>query len=521
MHSSLVNKQLVATHLHASFNDQIILDDVSVSVSSGDRIGLVGQNGSGKSTLFNILTGIQKPDRGIVHGQNTRVGYLQQQPVVNQNATLEDIFGVLDQIINLQRVAQVLRSVGIDKSMETRVIDLSGGEQMRVGLAKVLLSRPDILLLDEPTNHLDLSGKAWLREWLRSWNGGFVVVSHDRAFLDDVVETIWELKEGSLRIFGGHYSAYKEQIEHERVLREEKIVGLKQSVKRARTQADRELQRIAHGKQRDIGKNAKDHDRFQAGFFKEHAQKSEGKKKLMHDAHVVSLEEQLSEMKQKRRSVINARFEEAQTGGRKRLVALNDCSIGYSERLLEHVSFEIRQGDRVAIFGDNGSGKSTLMKVLLGDPSVRVDGDVIRLDDLRSQALDQRYSIVDRSKSVWEHVKSCGANVDDVDLRDHLARFLFREHGDIQKLGSELSGGETARLALAMIALQRVDLLILDEPTNNLDISAVEQVERALLEFPGGLLVVSHDLAFLRNIGIERMYEIRDKLLVQVHEFPR
>lgn len=520
MHSS-IKKQLVATHLHASFNDRIILDDVSVSVSPGDRIGLVGQNGSGKSTLLNILTGIQKSDRGIVHGQNTRVGYLQQKPVVNQNVTLEDVFGDLDQIINLQRVAQVLSSVDIDKSMETRVIDLSGGEQMRVGLAKVLLSRPDLLLLDEPTNHLDLSGKAWLREWLRSWTGGFVVVSHDRAFLDDVVDTIWELNEGILRVFGGNYSAYKEHIEHERKLREEQIVGLKQSVKQARTRANRELQRIAHGKQRDISKNAKDHDRFQANFFKEHAEKSEGKKNTMHEERIKSIEEKLSGMKDKRRTVINARFEEAQVGGRKRLVAVNDCSIGYEHYLLEHVSFEVRQGDRIAIFGDNGSGKSTLMKALLGDPNVRVDGDVVRIQPLRSQTLDQQYTIVDQSKSVWEHVKSCGSNVDDIELRDHLARFLFREHSDVQKLGSELSGGETARLALAMIALQKIDLLILDEPTNNLDISAIEQVEHALLEFPGALLVVSHDLAFLRNIEIERMYEICDKRLVQVHEFPR
>ncbi len=520
MHSSLVNKQLVATHLHASIDDRVILDDVSVSIVPGDRIGLVGQNGSGKSTLLNILAGIQKPDRGMVHQQKIRVGYLQQQPAVNQNATLEDIFGNLDQIANPRRVTQTLGSVGIDKPMETRVIDLSGGERMRVGLAKVLLSRPDILLLDEPTNHLDFSGKTWLREWLCSWKSGFVVVSHDRAFLDDVADTIWELNEGTLRVFGGNYSAYKEQIEHERKLREEQIVGLKQSLKQARTRANRELQRIAHGKQRDISKNAKDHDRFQANFFKEHAEKSEGKKNTMHEERIKSIEEKLSGMKDKRRTVINARFEEAQVGGRKRLVALNDCSIGYDHYLLEHVSVEVLQGDRIAIFGDNGSGKSTFMKALLGDQHIRVDGDVVRIQPLRSQTLDQQYTIVDQSKSVWKQIKSCGSNVDDIELRDHLARFLFREHSDVQKLGSELSGGETARLALAMIALQKIDLLILDEPTNNLDISAIEQVEHALLEFPGGLLVVSHDLAFLRNIGIERIYEIHDKRLVQVHEFP-
>ena len=546
-------KPLVVQNIHKEYGDRVVLNNVSISINTSDRIALVGKNGSGKSTLMRIAAGLETSDKGSVINPGLRVGFLGQdftldneksvykvategvseftdllqkfeqmsenyqsnnsKFVENYTRTL-DILQRNDAFKIPDRVSTVLKNLGIDHDLKSKVSTLSGGQIVRLALARILISKPDILLLDEPTNHLDLHANLWLRNFLNSWDGGFVVVSHDRDFLNEVTKSTWELEEGRIEQFGGNYNFYKEQKGLKESAQEREVVRLGKEVRKAKKKIEKEKERAAHSARRDLSRNPEDLDRFRAHYFKERAEKSAGRNKGVSEDKHSELSEQLRQSKRKIPQRISPDMTESETHKGKILFSAKDISCSYGDNVvIEQASINISFGDRIALFGNNGAGKSTLILGLIGSDSVHVDGDLESSSNINVQYMDQNYRFVDRNKTVLENMQNAAPSTNVDDLRVHLARFLFRQGTDVTKMARVLSGGEIARLALAMISLQPIDLLILDEPTNNLDVSSIEEVESVLSNFKGAILVVSHDITFLKNIGIQESYVVADKNL--------
>jgi len=553
-------KPLVTTDIHKEYGERVVLDKVSVSINPRDRIGLVGINGSGKTTLLRILTGVEQPDRGSISKEGITIGYLAQDFTMDGEKTVyevatEDVahlvraseeFEVMssdyraddpnfvskyDQLLNLlqennafnlqENVQAVLKHLGIGREMDAKVSTLSGGQTMRLALAKILISKPDILILDEPTNHLDLHANLWLREFISEWQGRLLVVSHDRDFLNEVSISTWELADGTVQTYGGNYEFYKEQKGLQEAAREREVVRLSGEVRKAKRQIEKEKQRAAHSARKDLTRKPDDLDRVRAHYFKERATKTAGRKKRVSEDKRDETLEELEAVKRRAPAKITPNLVESDAHKGKRLISARGVSCSYDDTVvIEDGSMNINFRDRIALFGNNGSGKSTWIKGILGIDEVVTTGEIQQAQSINVQLLDQRYAIVDRGQSVLENAQRVAPSIPSGELRQHLARFLFRETPEVNKRASVLSGGETARLALAMMAIQPVDLLILDEPTNNLDIESIEQIETVLQEFQGAVLVVSHDISFLRNISVDKSYVISDKRLSKLMATP-
>jgi len=553
-------KPLVATDIHKEYGERVVLDRVSVSVNPRDRIGLVGANGSGKTTLLRILTGMEQPDRGSVSKEGITIGYLAQDFTMDGEKTVYEVVteGVThlvkareefeamsldyqgddpkfvsryDQLLNLlqdnnafslqENVQTVLKHLNVGREMDAKVSTLSGGQTMKLAFARMLISKPDILILDEPTNHLDLHANLWLREFLSGWQGGLLVVSHDRDFLNEITTSTWELFNGSVHPYGGNYEFYKEQKGLQEAAREREVVRLSREVGKAKKQIEKEKQRAAHSARKDLTRKPDDLDRVRAHYFKERATKTAGRKKRVYEDKRDETIEELEAVKRRAPAKITPNLVESDAHKGKRLISARGVSCSYGDMVvIEDGSMDINFGDRIALFGNNGSGKSSWIKGILGLDEVITTGDIQTAQNINVQLLDQRYVIVDRDQSVLENAQRAAPSVSSGELRQHLARFLFRETTEVNKRASALSGGEIARLALAMTTIQPVDLLILDEPTNNLDIESIEQIETVLQKFQGAVLVVSHDISFLSNIGVDKSYVISDKRLSKMMAVP-
>lgn len=544
-------KPLVVQNIRKGYGDRVVIDNESVSINPGDKIGLVGRNGSGKSTLMRIVAGLESLDGGKVLNPGIRIGYLAQDYTLDGDKSVyevatesvSDLVSAVNEFERMSenydtdsqefvekygqllsflqennafdisdRVTSVLSHLGVNRELEAKVSTLSGGQTVRLALARILISNPDVLLLDEPTNHLDLHANLWLREFLNEWNGALVVVSHDRDFLDEITSSTWELEDGKIREFGGNYSFYKEQKGLEEDARKREVVRLTGEVKKSKKKMEKEKERAAHSARRDLSKKPEDQDKVRAHYFKEKAGKTAGQKKRQSEGKKDEYSEQLEAVKKREPAKISPNITESETHKGKLLVSAKNITCSYEDkRIIEDASINIHFGDRISLFGNNGAGKSTFVKSLVGWNDVITEGELKIAPDINIQVLDQAYAIVSKEQSVLENIQRVAPVVSPNDLRQHLARFLFRETTDVNKSASVLSGGETARLALAMIAIQPIDLLILDEPTNNLDVSSIEEIESVLTEFKGAVLVVSHDISFLRNIGVSHSYVVSDK----------
>ena len=537
---------LIVQNLYKEFGDCIVLNNINLSINPKDRIGLLGRNGSGKSTLMRILAGLEISDMGHIVNPGLKIGYLGQDLSFESEKSVYDVAteGVVEfrdllgrfkdisekyehsnpkLIENYNRILAIfqksnrfqspitvsvaLKDLEIYQNLEAKTSTLSGGQLVKLALAKVLISKPDILLLDEPTNHLDLHANLWLRNFLNKWNGGFVVVSHDRDFLNEVTVATIELNNGHLAQFGGNYSFYKKEKGGEEAAQERKVIRLIGEIRKAKKKIEKEKERAAHSIRRDLSRNPDDLDRFRAHYFKEKAEKAAGKNKSVSENKRSKLIQQLGEAKRNVPQKLLPNFTESETHRGKLLISATNISCSYpNKKVISNASIDISFGDRVAIFGNNGTGKSTLIQALLDTKKVNVKGDFTIKPNINIQYLDQRYSSVDRSLTVAENVLKAAPNLSKNELRKHLAHFLFRESADVAKRASVLSGGEIARLAFAMMTIQPVDLLALDEPTNNLDVDSIEELESVLSSFKGAILIVSHDISFLKNVGIMQSY---------------
>jgi ATPase subunit of ABC transporter with duplicated ATPase domains len=505
------------------------------------RAGLVGVNGIGKTTLLEILAGKREPSVGAVN-RCGRVSYLPQQARFVSSATVAEALNLADQIAAIERVErgeatsgdfdliadrwdlrerieQVFSRNGASHiALERRVESLSGGEAARVRIAGLLLEEPDFLILDEPTNHLDLAARESIYDLIASWKSGLIVVSHDRRLLA-LLDQIAELNANGLKFYGGDYEFYRQQREVERNAAEETLLGARQRLKEAKFTAQRATERQqrkqSQGRRKALNGGV---PAIVAGGLRRAAENTAARLK---DRHQRKVDHAKREVEEARQDVpielqIAVDLERTKVPPNKRMIELVDVNFLWrnAERPLwiKPLSFEVIGPERVWLKGANGTGKSTLIDLIRGG-KIPVEGTV-KAGVERIGFLDQGVSSLDDSLTVLENLRRSAPLRPESDLRTLLGRFLFIRDAAL-KPASALSGGERMRAGLACLlgADQSPEILILDEPTNNLDLPSVEELVSALRGYGGALIVVSHDFTFIEEIGVERIIDLDDYCL--------
>ena len=507
---------LSAQHIAKSFGVNAVLRDVSLTVQQGDRIGLVGVNGCGKSTLMRILAGLDAQDGGeisLVRG--LRVGYLAQQNMVTSGETVwnelqkvyEQVFAMEKKLRELedemahahtdaQRFAQlsadydrltqrfeeadgyswksmvsgVLNGLGFKPAQYDQCVDsLSGGEQTRLCLARLLLHKPDLLLLDEPTNHLDMETLQWLENYLAAYKGSVLVISHDRYFLDHVCTGIVEILMGSSEQYNGNYTRYIAQ-------RQERFESRMRAYEIQQKEIERQQAIIA---------------RYRMFNREKSIRAAESREKALD--RMEKLEKPVDER------AIRFSFEARRRTGED-VLQLTEMSKSFGEKHLFHdLTLRVRAGDRVALIGPNGVGKSTLIKIIVGEE--QPDTGFIRYgSNVDIGYYDQHQSTLHADKTVLDEIWDRFPQMEQSNVRGALGMFLFTGD-DVFKPIHTLSGGEKGRVALTALMLRKDNLLLLDEPTNHLDMDSREVLEDALADFGGTIITVSHDRYFINRIA--------------------
>ncbi|MDB4896755.1 MAG: transporter ATP-binding protein, partial [Firmicutes bacterium] len=476
---------LQANEIAKEFQGKPILTGVSFHLAGGERVGLVGDNGCGKSTLMKILAGLMPADGGNARWVTAGVSraYLAQDGHWEPDRPLGEQLGAVPD--------DLLARCGINRTLLRQPAgSLSGGQKSRAALARVLAGRPHTLLLDEPTNHLDTEGLTWLEELLATYRGTVLVVSHDRYFLDKVATRILQLDGGKVRDYPGNYTAYaaQKQAERERAEAEyRQYVHEKKQLEAAiRRQTEWANKAQTAGPPPAAPMNWKDYQQRQA---KAHMQVA---KSMVHRL------EKIRKEKPRDASRIHVKLEESGKVG-KNLVLAERLGFSYDGRrwLFRSADFYVQRSDRVAIVGPNGSGKTTLLRLLLGELAP-TEGSLYR-SPVRVAYLAQELELLNPAHTVLEEATGNSA-LDQAAARTLLGCLLFQRDAVLKRVGT-LSGGEKVRLALAKILLSLPELLVLDEPTNNLDLASRERVEEALDGYPGTLFLVSHDRYLLRRMA--------------------
>ncbi|MFF2754789.1 ABC-F family ATP-binding cassette domain-containing protein [Psychrobacillus sp. NPDC058041] len=500
-----------------SFNGEDILTNVKLEVQDRDRVALVGRNGAGKSTLLKIIAGEMSYDSGdIIMPKNIRLGYLEQHAGLESKLSIwEEMKSIFSHLIDSEKELRSLESQMADPSVyedseayarvaatydelqlafneaggyrfesdirsilhgmqffpedyDKPVQALSGGQKTRLALAKMLLSKPDLLILDEPTNHLDIATLNFLENYLKNYSGAILIVSHDRYFLDQVVNFVYEVSRHNVTRYVGNYSSYLDQ-------------------------------------------KAKNYERDK----KLYERQQEEKAKLEEFVNKNLARASTTKMAQSRRKVIEKTdWMDSPDGDEKSanfgftidrpsgndVLRLEEVSVGYPNKTVSsNISFSVYKQDRIALVGPNGVGKSTLLKTIMKQLN-NADGKIQYGTNVQFGYYDQEQAALTGNKTVLQELWDEWPLMNERDVRTVLGRFLF-SGDDVQKTVSTLSGGEKARLALAKLMLLKANTLVLDEPTNHLDLDSKEVLENALLEFPGTILFVSHDRYFINRIA--------------------
>ena len=534
---------LTAHHIHKTYGIQPILQDISFSISNGERTGLIGPNGCGKTTLMRILAGLVQPDSGTIVSTrpNLRIGYLAQGIEFEHDVTLQTALSLNpvsqaeleSELVSLasdlssnpndshlqtkydstlhqltltnNQLPTLLAPLGLaDIPIDTHISHLSGGQKTRLMLARVLLEEPHLLLLDEPTNHLDIEMLEWLEDWLNRFQGAALIVSHDRAFLDNTVTSILELdpKIQSIKAYPGDYTDYLEakEKEYEKQYDEyqEQILEL-----RKLHNAARHLRRISQFRK---GGKGDTNDKFAKGFFGDRTTHTARRALRIEKRIEKSLDED-----RKEKPIQNWQMKldfGATTHQSKDVLVAESLSIGYTTNnpLLENLNFHIRVGQHIALTGPNGSGKTTLIRTIAGklNPlagSLRL-GVTVKLG-----YMTQEQELLNPNLNALQSVQNV-ASFNETEARNFLHYFLFKGDSALRP-ASDLSFGERARLQLGLLVAQSCTFLLLDEPINHLDIPSRARFEEALASFKGTILAVVHDRYFIERFASE-VWNVRD-----------
>lgn len=513
-------------NLSVQFTGTNLFDNVTFNINDRDRIGLVGKNGAGKSTLLKIIAGIQQPETGtIVVAKDQTVGYLPQEMIPNSSKTIiAEALTAFEQIDyledELQRLAieianrtdyeskeyelllnkhhdiserilllggnnrreqteKVLLGLGfLHSDFDRSITEFSSGWQMRVELAKILLKHPDFILLDEPTNHLDIESIQWLENFLSSYVGAVILVSHDRTFLDNITKRTIEITAGKIYDYKASYSDYV-------ILMEERRSSQMSAL---------------NNQQKEIAQIQSFIERFRYKATK--AKQVQSRVKMLEKMDKISIDEVSTES-------IHFQFPPAPHSGKVVVEAEHLCKAYGDKEILNDLNFLLPKGSKTAFVGRNGEGKSTLAKIIIGEI-----GDYSGIFKLGHQVTigyfaQNQAALLDGEKTVFDTIDQIAVGDIRPKIRNILGSFLFDED-DIEKKVKVLSGGEKARLALAKLLLTPCNLLVLDEPTNHLDMNSKDILKNALLQYTGTLIVVSHDRDFLQGLT-DSLFEFRNK----------
>ena len=478
---------LSAEHLSINFGSRQLLDDVNFYLNEGDKVGVIGINGTGKSTFLKVLSGVTEPDGGTIsRNPNVQVSLLPQNPAMEESATvLEQVFLHFPaefRELNEYEAKAMLNRLGITDFAQ-KVGTLSGGQRKRVALAAALIHPADVLILDEPTNHLDSEMVAWLEDWLRRFKGGLVMVTHDRYFLERVVNHITELSRGKLYHYEANYSKYLE-------LREQRAEMVEASECKRQSILRVEREWIMRGCKARTTKSKERIQRYEALLNQEAPETDEA-------VQMAAASSRLG----------------------KKIIELRDVSKAFDGRpIVSRFSYNLLRGDRIGIVGRNGAGKSTLLHLMAGelapDSGTVEVGATVKIGHFSQEGreLDLNQRVYDFIHDIADEVRTDEGTFS---ANQMMERFLFP--GDLQSVPiGRLSGGERRRLYLLSVLMEAPNVLLLDEPTNDLDVTTLSILEDYLLGFPGPILAVSHDRFFLDKLA-ESIFEVRGD--GEIHRF--
>lgn len=515
---------LSCNNLTKSFGVESILENISFTVNEGDKIGVIGVNGTGKTTLFKIISGIYGYDSGEIYtSKDCEIGYLEQNTnFYSDNTIFTEVLEVFSDLIKMEEDLRKMECEISDKSSETNSPDLqklmdnyshklelfqnsngygykseakgvlkglgfndeelekpikilSGGEKTRVLLAKLLLRKPTLLLLDEPTNHLDSDALEWLELFLKQYKGTVILISHDRYFLDQSVNRIFEIHNKKLKAYNGNYSYYVEK-----------------------SAIDKEIERKTYeDQQKEIKKQEESIERLKAYGREKHLKRARSKEKALSKIEVLDRPDG-----ERKRAKI--KFIPAVESGND-VLAVRDVEMSFPDKVLfKDLNLDIYRGEKVALIGPNGAGKSTLFKIIMNEIQP-MEGEVKFGTNVNTAYFHQEQKTLNLENSVIDEIWDANPHLTQTEVRNMLGAFLF-ENEDVFKKISSLSGGERARVAILKLILSQSNFLLLDEPTNHLDIDSKEVLEEALVNYTGTIFTISHDRYFLNKVA--------DKILV-------
>ncbi|SFK04938.1 ATP-binding cassette, subfamily F, member 3 [Marinilactibacillus piezotolerans] len=508
----LLQTQKIARH----FGAEALFDDVTLEIKDNARVGLVGRNGAGKSTLLHIISGQEEPDAGRVNKKkDITLGFLDQHTGLESNKTIwEEMLAIFEPVIqiekemreieyqmsspdllsdkeyyqellkkydSLQESFKQLNGYGYESEIRsvlhgfrfyesdfsTPVSQLSGGQKTRLALARLLLEKKDLLILDEPTNHLDIETLSWLEKYLQNYTGALLIVSHDRYFLDKVINEVYEVSNKKVQHFTGNYSNYLK-------LKAELIQKMWKEYEK---------------QQKEIEKTE--------DFINRNLVRASTTKRAQSRRKMLDKMDKIDKPQGDEKSAHFSFHTERESGGV--VLQTEDLAIGYSHPLASHIDMDIRKTDAIALVGPNGVGKTTLLKTIVGQLP-KLSGTIQLGTKVDLGYYDQEQSLLHSNKTVLNELWDEHPSIPEQSIRTLLGSFLF-SGDDVEKSITALSGGEKARVALAKLAMEKNNFLILDEPTNHLDIDSKEVLENALIDFEGTLLFVSHDRYFINRMA--------------------
>jgi len=486
--------QLVTNNLTYSFDDRVLFEDLTLTISSQDRIALIGQNGSGKSTLLKILAGEIAPSAGLVI-QHCHIGYFAQSYPSIRNLEITIAEYLMQKDIPLEQIYTSYMRIWLKPiDLSKRIIDLSGGEFTKLMFAIIDQTKSSLLILDEPTNNIDHFSVERLKEYIKYFQGGVVFVSHNLEFISTVPNQIWELENQSIQTTIATYLEFQEIKKLEENARLGKLSSTNKELKKLKSAYLFEKLRINKDQRKQAKlqkKGTPGVPKIMAGIKKNEAEKSSGKKLNNLTIQIDSLKKERSILQ---KTISKKAYLELETEKSKPSLILDVQKDILSNRL----DFSIYFGDRISIDGPNGSGKTTLCKYIFNQTK----------DKFKVAYLDQKYDVVDLNKSVLENMNTFNKTLGQETNRRFLGNFLFSTKGQVNQKASTLSGGELARLAFAMVTAGEVDLLILDEPVNNIDIQTQEVIIHGINRFNGALVVVAHDNLFKDKLKLKKFISL-------------